>query len=101
MGLSVKKFRALTATFLSAAMLAASGIAVKAADDSQPSKSAEPAAPSGKSATKPMIVHNPDGTFTVQKEPPDGTSKVSTVQNGLVIPPQVVVPFVPAIEKKR
>jgi hypothetical protein len=38
----------------------------------------------------PMIVHNPDGTFTVQKPAKDAKAK-----KGLVIPPQVIVPFIP------
>jgi len=38
----------------------------------------------------PMIVHNPDGTFTVQKP-----AKESKGKKGLVIPPQVVVPLMP------
>ena len=40
----------------------------------------------------PMITHNPDGTFTIQKEPPKGAQNVNA-QKGLVIPPQVVVPL--------
>ena len=44
--------------------------------------------------TPPMIVHNPDGTFTVQKQPPKST-KDTKANKGLVIPPQVVVPFIP------
>jgi hypothetical protein len=39
----------------------------------------------------PMIVDNPDGTFTVQKPAKDTKGKP-----GLVIPPQVVVPLIPA-----
>ena len=90
----------LVAALLSAAVPFASAVAVMAADDPPPPKSAGPAALSSKAATKPMIIQNPDGTFTVQKEPPDGTSKESKVQNGLVIPPQVVVPFVSTVGKK-
>jgi hypothetical protein len=40
-----------------------------------------------------MITNNPDGTFTIQKKPPHGTSDASKGKNGLVIPPQVVVPI--------
>jgi hypothetical protein len=43
----------------------------------------------------PMIVHNPDGTFTVQKEPAKPT-KDTKAKQGLVIPPQVVVPIISA-----
>jgi hypothetical protein len=48
----------------------------------------------------PMIVHNPDGTFTVQKEPPKDGAK-GTAKKGLVIPPQVVVPIIPARERRK
>lgn len=47
-----------------------------------------------------MIIRNPDGTFTIQKMPPNGTSKDSKAASGLVIPPQVVVPLIPANGKK-
>jgi hypothetical protein len=49
----------------------------------------------------PMVTPNPDGTFTVQKEPPNGNSKDAKAKEGLVIPPQVVVPFVRLPEKKQ
>jgi hypothetical protein len=50
------------------------------------------------SASKLMITNNPDGTFTIQKEPPkDATGDYK----GLVIPPQVVMPFVRLPEKKQ
>jgi len=49
----------------------------------------------------PMIIHNPDGTFTVQKEPPKAGAKDSKAKEGLVIPPQVVVPIIPAPEKRN
>jgi hypothetical protein len=48
-----------------------------------------------------MITQNADGTFTVQKEPPNGNSKDAKVTKGLVIPPQAVVPIVPPPEKKQ
>jgi hypothetical protein len=63
-GLSV-----LAATFLSVLMLAAN------------------------SASKPMVTPNPDGTFTVQKEPRNGNSNDAKGKSGLVIPPQVVTPI--------
>jgi hypothetical protein len=91
----------LAAALLSASVPFASAGAVMAADDPPSPKSAGPDAPSSKAASKPMIVHNPDGTFTIQKEPPDGTSKDSKVQNGLVIPPQIVVPIFSTAEKKH
>jgi hypothetical protein len=56
---------------------------------------------STKSASKPMVTQNPDGTITVQKEPPKGDAKDAKVKKGLVIPAQVVAPTVPTPEKKR
>jgi hypothetical protein len=53
------------------------------------------------SVSKPMIIRNPDGTFTIQKEPPNGNSKDTKVEEGLVIPPQVVVPLVRTPERKQ
>ena len=91
----------LTAAFLSAAMQFASAVAVMAADDPPPPKSAGPAAPFSRAASQPpMITKNPDGTFTVQKLPPKGSKDNN---KGLVIPPQVVVPFIllPTAEKKH
>jgi hypothetical protein len=72
------------AAFLSAAMPLASASAVMAADGPQLPKSAVPDGTSTSSARKPMIIQNPDGTFTVQKEPPEGAK----VFDGLVIPPR-------------
>jgi hypothetical protein len=89
--------KVLAAAFLSAALPFASAVAVMAADDPpRPPKSAVPDGTSTGSASKPMIIQNLDGTFTVQKEPP----KDAKGFNGLVIPPQVVVPEVPLPEKK-
>ena len=48
----------------------------------------------------PMIVHNPDGTFTVQKEPAKSANDAKA-NKGLVIPPQVVVPIITAPEKRK
>lgn len=45
------------------------------------------------SDTRPMIKHNPDGTFTVQKG--NASAKNAKGTKGLVIPPQVVAPMVP------
>jgi hypothetical protein len=53
------------------------------------------------SASKPMVTQNPDGTFTVQKEPPNGNSKDAKGTKGLVIPPQVVVPMFRTPEEKQ
>jgi hypothetical protein len=40
-----------------------------------------------------LITRNPDGTITVQKQPPKGTPKGSR-ESGLIIPPQVVAPTI-------
>lgn len=45
-----------------------------------------------------LIVHKSDGTFTVQKKPAAAKSEDAR-RNGLVIPPQVVVPELRATEK--
>jgi hypothetical protein len=69
--------------------------AVRETTGSSPPKSAVSDDASASSVSKPMITQNPDGTFTTQKEPPDGNSKDARAKEGLVIPPQVVVPEVP------
>jgi hypothetical protein len=49
----------------------------------------------------PMITQNADGTFTVQKLPPNRTLKDTKANEGLVIPPQVVVPLIPTPERQQ
>jgi hypothetical protein len=44
---------------------------------------------------EPMITHNPDGTFTIRKEPSKEDAKDVKAKKGLVIPAQVVVPIIP------
>ena len=51
-------------------------------------------APAISAAEPPLITDNPDGTFTIQKQPPKGSE--GSQNRGLVIPPQVVVPEIPA-----
>ena len=63
-------------------------------------KPSVPDGASSHSASKPMITHNPDGTFTIQKGPPAGNSPDAKATEGLVIPAQVVVPIIPTPEKK-
>ena len=41
----------------------------------------------------PMIVQNPDGTSTAQKEPPKSGAEAGKPSKGLVIPKQIVIPF--------
>jgi hypothetical protein len=48
-----------------------------------------------------MIIHNPDGTFTIQKAPPKEAAKDPKAKKGLVIPPQVVVPLIPRREIRK
>jgi hypothetical protein len=70
---------------------------------------ASPAPPTSKSVesdaapthTPLIIIQNSDGTFTVQKEPPKGEAENANAEKGLVIPPQVVVPLIPAPEKRN
>jgi hypothetical protein len=49
------------------------------------------AAPANSAIHAPMVTPNPDGTFTVRKEPANGVPR----GRGLVIPAQVVVPIIP------
>jgi hypothetical protein len=72
-------------------------VAVMGADDPQATK---PVGESASPSTPLMVIHNPDGTFTVQKVPSKEQAKDSA-KNGLVIPPQVVVPIIPAREKRN
>ena len=49
-----------------------------------------------------MVTQNPDGTFTIQKEPSKkGDAENDKGRKGLVIPPQVVVPEVRPPEKQN
>jgi hypothetical protein len=48
-----------------------------------------------------MIIQNPDGTFTVQKAPPKEGADDAKAKKGLVIPPQVVVPIIPARARRN
>jgi hypothetical protein len=57
-----------------------------AVTDTAPANSAVPAL---------MVTQNPDGTFTVRKEPPKGDANGFPRGRGLVIPAQVVVPIIP------
>jgi hypothetical protein len=53
------------------------------------------------SAGKPRFISdNPDGTFTIQKQPAKAGPQ-DTRDSGLVIPPQVVVPLTSTPEAKR
>lgn len=59
---------------------------------------------SAQNAPKPvnqplMIVHNPNGTFTIRKEPTKSANAAKATQ-GLVIPPQVVVPLIPSSHRQ-
>ena len=76
----------------------ASPAAVMGADDHQATKAA--AGDAASTSKPPMVIHNPDGTFTVQKAPSKEEAKDAKAKTGLVIPPQVVVPIIPAPEKK-
>jgi hypothetical protein len=75
----------------------ASPAAVMGADDPKATKAVGDAASTSR---PPMIIQNPDGTFTIQKAPPKDGAK-GTAKQGLVIPPQVVVPIIPARQKRN
>jgi len=75
----------------------ASPAVVMGADDPQATKAVGDAASTSR---PPMIIQNPDGTFTVQKAPPKDGAK-GTAKQGLVIPPQVVVPMIPTRERRK
>lgn len=77
----------------------ASPAAVMGADDPQATKAV--AGDAASTSKPPMVIHNPDGTFTVQKAPPKEAVKDPNAKKGLVIPPQVVVPIIPAREKRN
>jgi hypothetical protein len=49
----------------------------------------------------PMITQNSDGTIMVQKEPSNEEAKNAKAKKELAIPPQVVIPIVPAPEKRN
>jgi hypothetical protein len=74
-----------------AALSAAAPAAVASGAADSPARVADP----GDAATahrQPFITHNPDGTITIQMAP---SSAKPGVKEGLVIPPQIVVPLLP------
>ena len=75
----------------------ASPAVVRGADDPQAAKPVGEAASPGAPL---MVIHNPDGTFTIQKVPSKEQAKAAAKQ-GLVIPPQVVVPMIPARVRRK
>ena len=77
----------------------ASPAAVMGADDPQATKAV--ARDAASADEPPMIIHNPDGTFTIQKAPPKEAAKDPKAKKGLVIPPQVVVPLIPRREIRK
>ena len=80
-----------------AILAACASPAAMGADDPQTKKAVADAA---STSPPPMIIQNPDGTFTVQKAPPKDGAK-GTAKKGLVIPPQVVVPIIPARQRRK
>jgi hypothetical protein len=71
---------------------------VRGADDPQATKAV--VRDDASTSKPPMVIRNPDGTFTVQKAPPKDATR-GTAKKGLVIPPQVVVPIISAREKRN
>jgi hypothetical protein len=84
--------------FLSAC---ASPVAAMGDDGPPPPKSAVIEAASNDSASKPMVIHNPDGTITVRKKPSKSHAKDIKGKKGLVVPAQVVAPTFSAPEKMK
>jgi hypothetical protein len=76
----------------------ASPAAVMGADDHQATQAA--AGDAASTDKPPMIIQNPDGTFTVQKVPPKEQAK-DAAKKGLVIPAQIVFPIIPARERRK
>lgn len=95
------RFKVLAIGFGSTVLLAANSVGAMAADSPQPSKPAPDANSPDSTGTNPMIIKNPDGTFTIQKKPANGNSKDAKAKDGLVIPPQVIAPEVPASTGKH
>jgi len=54
---------------------------------------------SNSSTGSPLITHNSDGTITIQKQRPNGTTQAGQ-EEGLIILPQVVVPMISTPTKK-
>jgi hypothetical protein len=78
----------------------ASPAAVMAIDDRPALKPAvTDTAPTSSASKPPMVTQNPDGTFTIRKEPSRGAAKDGKFEKGLVIPAQVVVPIIPTPRK--
>jgi len=95
----MKRLSNLVSPVLAVLAACASRAAVMGADDPQATKAVVTDAAS--TEKPPMIIHNPDGTFTVQKAPPKEGAEGTKAKNGLVIPPQVVVPMIPARERRK
>jgi hypothetical protein len=78
------------------------GTAMSADTPPVPKPTSTDAAPANDAGKPPLIVHNLDGTFTVQKEPAPGINEDAR-KKGLVIPPQIVVPTVgpPANDRRN
>ena len=86
--MSTARSLSLVFAFLAACVVPAAAIG---ADTPQPKPGETKDAPADTNGKPPLIVHNPDGTFTVQKEPAPGKT-VDAEHKGLIIRPQVVVP---------
>ena len=83
---------------IAAFLTACAPVAMPVADDRNTPQPPMTDTPSSNSAGKPpLIVRNPDGTFTIQKQPPKEDAK-GAANKGLVIEPQVIVPEFPSRE---
>jgi hypothetical protein len=77
------------------AFIGACALSVSATGADTPEQAGPDVASADSAGKPPFIVRNSDATFTIQKEPRKGNSKVAKAQKGLEIPPQVVVPIIP------
>ena len=97
MNRKMKRPPKLLSPLLAVLVVCASPAVVMGADDPQATKPVGEAASPGAPL---MIIHNPDGTFTIQKVPSKEQAK-DAGKKGLVIPPQVVVPIIPARDRRK
>ena len=59
------------------------------------------ASDAGSANQPPLVIHNSDGTLTIQKEAPKGTTENTNGEKGLVIPRQVIVLFTTSPKKQN
>jgi hypothetical protein len=87
----------LRSALLALLSLCVSPAMVVGADRPPPQPAAADAADANSLPQPPLITENPDGTMTIQRQRRDG-GKDAESEKGVIIPPQIIVPFVPAPE---